>query len=59
MDVQRLQSELNILQKNVSAFREKGNKAAGTRARQGLQELKRLAAELRNELMDEAKALKG
>ena len=33
-------------------FYEKGNKAAGTRARKGLQELRKLAQEVRLEIQD-------
>ncbi len=36
----------------MTKFYEKGNKAAGTRARKGLQELKKLAQEIRLEIQD-------
>jgi len=37
---------------DMSKFYEKGNKAAGTRARKGLQELRKLAQEVRLEIQD-------
>lgn len=40
------------LETDMSKFYEKGNKAAGTRARKGLQELKKLAQEVRLEIQD-------
>ena len=47
-------SELQTLVKSVSSemetFYEKGNKAAGTRARKGLQDLKKLAQDIRLEI---------
>ena len=47
-------SELQGLVESVSVemekFYDKGNKAAGTRARKGLQELKKLAQEIRLEI---------
>ncbi|HET8866504.1 MULTISPECIES: histone H1 [Gracilimonas] len=36
----------------MTKFYDKGNKAAGTRARKGLQELKKLAQEIRLEIQD-------
>ncbi|MFN1834141.1 histone H1 [Balneola sp. MJW-20] len=36
----------------MEKFYEKGNKAAGTRARKGLQSLKKLAQEIRLEIQD-------
>lgn len=36
----------------MEKFYDKGNKAAGTRARKGLQELKKLAQEIRLEIQD-------
>lgn len=36
----------------MSKFYDKGNKAAGTRARKGLQDLKKLAQEIRLEIQD-------
>ena len=47
-------SELQTLVESVSSemekFYEKGNKAAGTRARKGLQDLKKLAQDMRLEI---------
>ena len=37
---------------DVTAFYEKGNKAAGTRVRKGMQELKVLAQEIRKEVQE-------
>lgn len=37
---------------DMSKFYNKGNKAAGTRARKGLQELRKLAQEVRLEIQD-------
>lgn len=37
---------------DMSKFYDKGNKAAGTRARKGLQELRKLAQEVRLEIQD-------
>lgn len=39
-------------EKDMHKFYEKGNKAAGTRARKGLQELRKLAQEVRLEIQD-------
>ena len=47
-------SDLHTLVESVSSemekFYEKGNKAAGTRARKGLQDLKKLAEDIRLEI---------
>lgn len=40
------------LEEDMKKFYEKGNKAAGTRARKGLQDLKKLAQEVRLEIQD-------
>ncbi|HKL19937.1 MAG TPA: hypothetical protein VJ905_13260 [Halalkalibaculum sp.] len=40
------------VEEDMSKFYEKGNKAAGTRARKGLQELRKLAQEVRLEIQD-------
>lgn len=37
---------------DMTKFYKKGNKAAGTRARKGLQELRKLAQEVRLEIQD-------
>ena len=48
-DVKSLMSELEV---DLQKFYEKGNKAAGTRARKQLQDLKKLAQEIRLEIQD-------
>ena len=53
-------SELQGLVDSVSAemekFYDKGNKAAGTRARKGLQDLKKLAQDIRLEIQNQKNA---
>lgn len=41
---------------DYTKFAEKGNKAAGTRARKALQEIRNLAKEIRTEISDAKKA---
>ncbi len=41
------------LEEDMDKFYNKGNKAAGTRARKQLQDLKKLAQEIRLEIQDE------
>lgn len=48
-EVQNLVEEMG---EDMNKFYEKGNKAAGTRARKSLQELKKLAQEIRIEIQD-------
>lgn len=43
---------IESIEEDMKKFYEKGNKAAGTRARKGLQELKKLAQEVRLEIQD-------
>lgn len=43
---------LNQLEPDVNKFYEKGNKAAGTRARKTLQQVKKKAQEIRMEIQD-------
>jgi predicted flap endonuclease-1-like 5' DNA nuclease len=45
-------SSENNMQDDLKKFYGKGNKAAGTRARKGLQKLKELAQEIRMEIQD-------
>jgi len=45
-----LKTLVESLNDDVTKFSEKGNKSAGTRLRQGMQELKRLAQEIRVEV---------
>jgi hypothetical protein len=40
------------IEDGMTKFYEKGNKAAGTRARKGLQELRKLSQEVRLEIQD-------
>ncbi|MBU94608.1 MAG: histone H1 [Balneola sp.] len=53
-------SDLHTLVESVSSemekFYEKGNKAAGTRARKGLQDLKKLAQDIRLEIQSKKNA---
>lgn len=48
-EVKNLMSDLEV---EMSKFYDKGNKAAGTRARKHLQNLKKLAQEIRLEIQD-------
>tara|TARA_R100000541_G_scaffold13245_1_gene22086 strand:+ start:538 stop:711 length:174 start_codon:yes stop_codon:yes gene_type:complete len=47
---ENMKAILEGLNEDVQKFDEKGNKAAGTRVRQGLQEIKNVAQELRKEI---------
>ncbi|MDN3203562.1 histone H1 [Algoriphagus sediminis] len=40
------------MEEDFEKFYEKGNKAAGTRVRQGMQELKNIAQDIRKEVQD-------
>ena len=48
-EVKNLMSEL---EEDMEKFYDKGNKAAGTRARKQLQDMKKLAQEIRLEIQD-------
>lgn len=51
----RVEEIKNLVDETVvemEKFYDKGNKAAGTRARKGLQDLKKLAQEIRLEIQD-------
>ncbi len=48
----QLRELLYSLEADFIKFYEKGNKAAGTRVRKGMQELKVLAQEIRNEIQN-------
>ncbi len=50
--VEELQELVDSTKEEMVKFYDKGNKAAGTRARKGLQELKKLAQEIRLEIQD-------
>ena len=47
-----LQDVLNTVEQDAAKFYEKGNKAAGTRLRNGLQQIKVLATEIRKEVTE-------
>ena len=47
---QELKTLVESLTEDATKFTEKGNKSAGTRLRQGMQELKKLAQEIRVEV---------
>jgi hypothetical protein len=48
--VSELQSLVESVSSEMEKFYDKGNKAAGTRARKGLQDLKKLAQHIRLEI---------
>ena len=52
-----LQQRVADMEDDFRKFYEKGNKAAGTRIRKGMQELKQLAQEIRTEV--QAQKLRG
>ncbi len=47
-----LQSFVNDLERDFKQFYDKGNKAAGTRVRKGMQDLKKMAQDIRSEVQD-------
>jgi DNA polymerase/3'-5' exonuclease PolX len=49
---EQLNSLIADLEPDLEKFYEKGNKAAGTRARKKLQEIKKVAQEVRLEIQD-------
>ncbi|MEM8940015.1 MAG: histone H1 [Bacteroidota bacterium] len=49
---EELKSMMNSLEEDFEKFYDKGNNAAGTRVRKGMQELKNLAQEIRLEVQD-------
>lgn len=50
--VEQMQSLVAELEPEMTKFYEKGNKAAGTRARKQLQEIKKVSQEIRIEIQD-------
>jgi hypothetical protein len=44
------------MERDFQQFYDKGNKAAGTRVRKGMQELKQLAQDIRVEVQDQKKS---
>ncbi len=47
-----LREFVNSMERDFSQFYEKGNKAAGTRVRKGMQDLKKMAQDIRVEIQD-------
>jgi vacuolar-type H+-ATPase subunit H len=54
MSLEPLLNEIEILKVEYEKF-ERGNKSAGTRARKSLQNIKKAAQDLRNEIQDSKK----
>ena len=52
----KLQDHVNSLEGDFQKFYDKGNKAAGTRVRKGMQELKQLAQDIRSDVQDKKNA---
>ena len=52
----QLQEHVASLEDDFSKFYDKGNKAAGTRVRKGMQELKQLAQDIRTDVQDKKNA---
>ena len=52
----QLQEFVNDLERDFQQFYEKSNKAAGTRVRKGMQELKKMAQDIRTEVQDKKNA---
>jgi Tfp pilus assembly protein PilE len=50
--IDEVKSLMMELEEDMEKFYDKGNKAAGTRARKQLQELKKLSQEIRIEIQD-------
>lgn len=53
----KLKSHIEALEEDFTKFYEKGNKAAGTRVRKGMQELKSLAQDIRNDVQEKKNAM--
>ena len=47
-----LKEFVESMERDFSQFYEKGNKAAGTRVRKGMQEMKKMAQDIRVEIQD-------
>lgn len=54
--LEQLQTTLDSIQEDASKFNEKGNKAAGTRVRKGMQAIKALAQDVRVHVSETNKA---
>jgi hypothetical protein len=50
--IEQVRSLISELEPDMEKFYEKGNKAAGTRARKTLQEIKKVSQEIRLEIQD-------
>lgn len=50
--IEEVKNVMTELEEDLEKFYEKGNKAAGTRARKQLQNLKKLSQEIRLEIQD-------
>ena len=48
----QLKEFILAMEEDFNKFYDKGNKAAGTRVRKGMQELKNIAQEVRKEVLD-------
>jgi len=48
--IEEVKSLMTELEEDMEKFYDKGNKAAGTRARKQLQDLKKLAQDIRNDI---------
>lgn len=55
---EKMYNLLNEAEDDIKKFDEKGNKAAGTRVRKAMQELKKLAQEIRLEVQERKNAEK-
>jgi hypothetical protein len=55
MGIQNLLDEVEVLKQEYEKF-ERGNKSAGTRARKSLQNIKKIAQDLRVEIQDAKKS---
>jgi hypothetical protein len=54
--LEQLQTTLDSIQEDAQKFNEKGNKAAGTRVRKGMQAIKALAQDVRVHVSETNKA---
>ncbi len=51
-----LKAKIHEIEEDVNKFYEKGNNAAGTRIRKAMQEVKRLAQDVRKDIQDRKNA---
>lgn len=52
-----LKDFVNDMERDFNQFYDKGNKAAGTRVRKGMQDLKKMAQDIRVEVQDKKNAM--